>query len=268
MHNLKVAGAIPAPATRYYFFNDTQMTAPFSIKEVFKAGWHTLRAHSGLVFAVVLTMFAIEVALQIVEKTLQNSATGATASIVLSIASAALGIGATIIALRLAEGKHATYQNIIPSWTIFWRTLVAGLLMILVVGGPLLVGAAVGAGVFFGSVGGNFDFEGAMTTGEWPWGAIVASSIVVLIAVLVAVYFALRFSMGQYAIIEGARVIESLRKSWRMTRGAMGKLVLFLLAFGLLNILGVIPLGLGLLVTIPLTSLAMAHVYLKLKHRS
>lgn len=244
------------------------MTTPFSIKEVFKAGWHTLRAHSGLVFAVVLTMFAIEVALQIVEKTLQNSATGAMASIVLSIASAALGIGATIIALRLAEGKHATYQNIIPSWTIFWRTLVAGLLVALVIVGPLLVGIAIGAGVFIGSVGGNFDFEGAVSAGEWPWNAMVAPGIVVLLAAFVAIYFALRFSMGQYAIIEGARVIESLRKSWRMTRGAMGKLVLFLLTFGLLNILGVIPLGLGLLITIPLTSLAMAHVYLKLKHRS
>ncbi len=244
------------------------MTAPFSIKEVFKAGWHTLRAHSGLVFAVVLTMFAIEVALQIVEKTLTNTATGATASIVLSIASAVLGVGATVIALRLAEGKHTTYQNIVPAWGILWRTLVAGLLIMLIIVGPLLLGGLLGLVAFLGMAADSFNFSEGAFVGEIPWGAIGVAGFFALAGLLVAVYFALRFSMGQYAIIEGAKVMESLRKSWRMTRGAMGKLILFMLAFGLLNLIGIIPLGLGLLITIPLTSLAMAHVYLKLKHRS
>jgi uncharacterized membrane protein len=58
--------------------------------------------------------------------------------------------------------------------------------------------------------------------------------------------------------------IEAMKESARLTRGHRWNLLWLFLAFVGINILGVLALLIGLLITIPVTTLALVHVYRKL----
>ena len=199
------------------------MHPPFSIGESLQFGWHTMRAHSALVFRVVLTLLALEVARAIVQKVLAGSALGLLASLVLFAATAVLGIGATRIALRLAQGHSAHYADIVPPMRLLWPYIAAA----------LLTGLAVIGGL--------------------------------ILLILPGIFVAVRLSMVRFEVIDGAGIRESLNKSWALTAGHFWRLFLFMLALIVLNVLGAALLMVGLLVSIPVTMLAYAHVYQKLK---
>ncbi len=57
---------------------------------------------------------------------------------------------------------------------------------------------------------------------------------------------------------------DSIKASWKLTEGKVMKLIFFQLVLIALNILGVIALGVGLLIAIPVTSIASVYVYKEL----
>ena len=196
---------------------------PFLIGESLQFGWHTMRAHSALVFRVVLTLLALEVARAIVQKVLEGTALGLLATLVLVAATAVLGIGATRIALRLVQGHAAQYADIVPPARLLWPSIAAS----------LLAGLAVIGGL--------------------------------ILLVLPGIFVAVRLSMVRFEVIDGAGIKESLHKSWALTAGHFWWLFLFILLLIVLNILGALAFMVGLLISIPVTMLAYAHVYQKLK---
>jgi uncharacterized membrane protein len=60
----------------------------------------------------------------------------------------------------------------------------------------------------------------------------------------------------------------ALKKSATMTKGHMGKLIGYMLVLGLINIIGFLCLIIGLLITIPVTKLAIAYLYQQLKEKT
>ena len=79
------------------------------------------------------------------------------------------------------------------------------------------------------------------------------------------IYLALRLQYC-YALIvdENCGVIESLKRSWNITQGHVMRLfVLFLIQF-LICIIGVIALGIGIFVAVPLVALMYSYSYRKL----
>lgn len=68
--------------------------------------------------------------------------------------------------------------------------------------------------------------------------------------------------------MENAGPMTALRKSAHLTEGVKPKLLVFYLALLGLNILGTIPIGLGLFVTMPISLIAAAHVYRQLEKQS
>jgi hypothetical protein len=180
-------------------------------------------------FQAVLTLFAVQVATSIVDKTLHNSLEGILASLALGVLSLFLGTGFMLIALRVAKGEHASYKDILPHWRVAWHYFCA---------------SAVS-------------------------GLLIVLGFIALI--IPGIYLLLRYSMVRFAVLElshaeGAHSItNSMRKSSAMTKGVKWKLLGFTLALIGLNILGALALVVGLLVTIPISAIAYAHVYLKLK---
>lgn len=96
-------------------------------------------------------------------------------------------------------------------------------------------------------------------------GVIVVAGIILLI--IPGIYFAVRLSMANYLVLEGSGVREALHKSGKMTDGSKWHLLGFFVVLILVNIVGALLLGVGLLVSVPVTAVAFAHVYLKLKNR-
>lgn len=70
---------------------------------------------------------------------------------------------------------------------------------------------------------------------------------------------------GSLIVIDtGLSPIVALKESREITKGNRLKLVGFILVVALINIIGALALGLGLLVSLPVSMLAMVHVYRKL----
>jgi hypothetical protein len=94
-------------------------------------------------------------------------------------------------------------------------------------------------------------------------GLIVVGGIILLI--VPGLYFLARFSMARFAVLDGATVRESLAQSSALTDGKKLHILGFILTLIGLNLLGALFFFVGLLVTVPVSAVAFAHVYLKLK---
>jgi uncharacterized membrane protein len=81
---------------------------------------------------------------------------------------------------------------------------------------------------------------------------LIVPGIIAMIGLMFAPYLVIDKDMG---------TIEALKKSWEMSRGNRWSIFGLILALLVLNIIGMIALGVGLLVTIPVSSLAMVYVY-------
>ena len=98
---------------------------------------------------------------------------------------------------------------------------------------------------------------------------IVGLAVVLGLVLLIVpgIMLALGLMFTSYLVIDKKRgPIEALKESWRITKGHKWQLFLFVLAILGLNILGLIALVVGLLVTIPVSMLAVVHAYRKLEH--
>lgn len=99
--------------------------------------------------------------------------------------------------------------------------------------------------------------------------ASIVSGIIILVGfvllIVPGVMALVAFSLVTFLVLEkGMKPIEALKESRRMTKGKGWDLFLFILVLVLINIVGAIPFGLGLLVTLPVSILAFAHVYKKI----
>ncbi len=90
-------------------------------------------------------------------------------------------------------------------------------------------------------------------------------TVLTLPLALLGTIWSIRLSKFPYFIIDkGRNPIDALKDSWAMTRGSTWNLMLFNLLLLLVNLLGALAFGVGLLATIPTTQLAHAFVYRKL----
>ena len=92
--------------------------------------------------------------------------------------------------------------------------------------------------------------------------AVVAGFILFIIP---GIYLGIKLQFFGYFIVDKKMgPVEALKASWAITKGSFWNLFLFGLVCIGVNILGVMALGIGLLVTIPTTMMAVAFVYRKL----
>ena len=95
------------------------------------------------------------------------------------------------------------------------------------------------------------------------YGLIVVAGLILL--VIPGIYLALRLQFYSYYIVDkNAGALDSLRMSWKATDKNVINIFLFELLLIGINILGVIAFGVGLLITIPVTFVAVTLLYRKL----
>jgi uncharacterized membrane protein len=86
-----------------------------------------------------------------------------------------------------------------------------------------------------------------------------------ILLIIPGIILSIRFGFFDYLIVDrNSRIIESLKKSWEITRGNVWNLFLLYILLGLINLLGFFALIVGLFWSIPTTMIAEAFVYRKL----
>jgi uncharacterized membrane protein len=84
----------------------------------------------------------------------------------------------------------------------------------------------------------------------------------VIFFIIPGIFIALAFAQWPFLIMDrNADIIGSLEGSWRMMSGYKAEFLLLWLVLIAINILGVIPLGVGLIFTVPLTYAVQAAFY-------
>ncbi len=97
-------------------------------------------------------------------------------------------------------------------------------------------------------------------------GAELLAALIIIVGFLLLVIPGIIASLGlgftPYIVVDrGLGPVESLKESWRITNGNKWRILLLGLALIGINILGVIALIVGLLVSVPITLLAVVHAY-------
>jgi len=99
------------------------------------------------------------------------------------------------------------------------------------------------------------------------YGLLVVVGLILLI--VPGIYFAIKFGFFGYFIVDKkASSLDALKMSGKLTEGAVWSLFGFFVVVTLINFLGVLAFGIGLVVTIPITMLAGAQIYRSLSSQS
>jgi uncharacterized membrane protein len=86
-----------------------------------------------------------------------------------------------------------------------------------------------------------------------------------ILLVIPGIIWAVRFSFSPLIVIDTKiGPVASMKESYAITKGYFLHLLFFWIALAAINFLGLIFFGIGLLVTIPVTTLAAIHVYREL----
>lgn len=95
-------------------------------------------------------------------------------------------------------------------------------------------------------------------------GVVVTVGFFLLI--LPGIYWSVRLYMFPWVLVDkGVGPFEAMRQSWEMTRGSFWNLFLLGLALCAINILGMLALFFGLLITVPLSVVAVGYAYRRLE---
>lgn len=86
-----------------------------------------------------------------------------------------------------------------------------------------------------------------------------------ILLLIPGIFWAVRFSFSLLIVVDTkVGPIAAMKESYAITKGNFGKVLGFWILLGLINLLGLICLGIGLMVTIPVSTLASIFVYRKL----
>lgn len=93
----------------------------------------------------------------------------------------------------------------------------------------------------------------------------VAVVIGLILLIIPGIIIAIKFQFYSFLIVDkNEGIIDSLKKSAKLTEGHMMNLFILGVLLIIINLVGAMLLGLGLLVTIPTSVMAMVYVYRKL----
>lgn len=195
----------------------------FSKKQALRFGWQKVREH--LWFFVLLSLcFGAIVFLFNAAQQATESAAPAVASLfalVNTVFQMLMGMGYIYVVLQVVRGNQPKLEDIPKPFPSFWKYLGASIL----------------------------------------YGLIVLGGTLLLI--VPGIIWAIRFGQYRYLIVDKPELTinQAFKESKLMTKGIVGQLILFSLLIFMVNILGALLLFVGLLVTIPLSAIALGYVY-------
>lgn len=202
----------------------------FSIGDAIKLGWEKTWAHFLFILGVTAISFIVSVITGRVQEILGEGAPliGSIMFVIGFVISSILTIGYYKIFLNLYDGKHADFKDLYKHYKLFWNYLVTSII----------------------------------------YGLAVIIGLVLLI--VPGIYLAIKYMFALLIVIdeETTTPTEALAKSADITLGVKWSLLGFIILIILINLLGVLLLGVGLLVAIPLSTFATIYIYRRLAHET
>jgi|SRR3989344_1290146 len=203
----------------------------FSIKEAVRVGWGKMKNNFWKVVGLMLVIFLPSLVLQIV------SYAGESSESLVAFVFFVLFVAIYVLTLIIQIGGTKVFIRIFDGEN------------------PSLKEAFSAYGIFWKYIGTSILYA-----------LIVLGGLILLI--VPGLIWAIKYSFAPFLVIDkGLSPKAALKESGAMTQGTRWRLVGFAIVVGLVNLLGYLALGIGVLVTGPVTILAYIHVYRKLGER-
>ena len=196
----------------------------FSIDEAIKFGWQSFKTRPGFYIA----FFVVAYLITLVPNALMSYFSGKGADglafvflVVTWVVSLLVAIGMMRLSLNVADKKTASWNDLTAQANLFGKVL--------------------GASILYGLI-------------------VMAGTILLIIP---GIIWAIKYSQFLFVILDEKDIgmMDSLKRSGEITQGAKGMLFVLAIVLVLLNLVGMLALLVGLLVTYPITYFAQAHVY-------
>jgi hypothetical protein len=220
--------------------------AQLVIGDCVRDGWNGFKKNAGSAIGIILVFGLIT--------SVGNTIPVINAAVAIALTPVLSG-GLSIFALKVLRGGDGSVADLFDGFNRIGSFIGAYWLMVATVIGAFIP-ALIGFGIDF-AIFGSVNKMVPYTT--------IALGIVSFITLIILI---LRFSMVFYLIVDGMKVIEAYKESARITKGFTGKLFLLSAVWGLIILLGVLLIFVGLLAAIPVTMLAYAAAYPRLKVES
>ncbi len=223
----------------------------FSIKNAFVFGWNSTRNYFFQVLVVLGILLAINYFLHLLFGILtDNTLSWQTGVLVLSVI-LVIVVVEVLIQIKVIKQALIVVRGSKPHFgiTLFHTEYFIKIILGWIVYGLCVLLFAVLAFLPFFVLGAVTGFQFLFILGF-------------LSALVACIYAILTFSFARFIVVEqGSKPLHSLRLSEEITRGSRGKLLLFFILTGLLNLVGLLTFFLGLIVTIPVSFFALIWVY-------
>lgn len=238
-----------------------------------KQGWETVKAHFAKIVGATAILFVVQTLLdkatRFDEKTPMDPQMGIV-MLIGALISLFLGVFVTSSVIRIVRGAKINTQ--LFSITLSQILRYVGVVVLLAL---ITIIIAIPVTTSFVAIVGNsgLSLEAYITTlANTPNITFANLSdevktffFTVLIALLVWLYVNIRLMFATYFAVDGkVGVFESIKGSWRITRGNVWTMIKLVLLSFVLVVLGFIALFVGLLVAVPVIAFAYAHLYVYL----
>ena len=195
----------------------------FSVKEALHFGWNITTKHLGYFVLVMIILFGVTAVFGFFDEMLEDGFLSGIIGILNFLVQVVVGISLVKIVLEFLDGNPK------PSWSEVTKSF----------------------SVFWKYLGGT-----------------ILSSIIIIVGlfflIIPGIYFALRYQFVSYLIVDqGLSPVNALKKSSEMTKGIKLDLLWLGIVLFAVNLLGALVVFVGLLITIPVTMVAMGYVYRK-----
>lgn len=214
----------------------------FSVGECFSRGWRLLMDNFWLLLLTAIGCFLLVVVACFIPF-------GG-----LIVAGPLLG-GANYIFLKRLRGEPADFGELFDGFKFSFMPLFLAYVFMILVTIPAIIPMVLA--LIIGAVGGTIEAE---ASGGFPFISVILSALGYLISVLLMNTLVTMFGMAIPLVMDRKMdATEAFKATWRVTKHCWGKFMLLFICVFLMNIVGLVALCLGMLVTIPL-SMAMGMV--------
>lgn len=220
-----------------------------TIKEILTFGWNTTKKQYKNILLVFALIFFINGAINFIIDSLGDSVNhssifGLFLFIAFVFIDLVFQIGVTKEALVIVRGGEGDIYKTFKYYNLFFKAILAWILY-----GIFIVGISF---VSF------LPFIVATFFSKQLWVLIFGLVVAFLVGILISIVY----GFSRIIVVDKETgPLEALKQSKELTKGVLKQLVLIFITLTALNILGVILLGIGLLVTIPMTYFAILFVY-------
>ena len=231
----------------------------FSKREIITSTWNIMKPHLGLLILAVLFIFGLNLLLSAIQEVLLGDITYQ--SVLFTFAAylfqMGLHLGMLRITLNIINNKEVNFSQLFGSFDVLIPFVLATIVFIAI----LLIAASPGIMLLLAAVSADWDYISNLEAID-NWSIIIP----IILIIIPAVYISVRLQFYNYFLLdEESGIIESIKKSAEISKGYVGELFLLGAVLSIIILISIIPLGLGLIFSIPLSTMATSYVYLKLK---